>query len=379
MTVYFDNNATTPVDDRVVAAMLPYMGECFGNPSAIYHLGRSARTAVDEAREQVAALVGAHPTQVVFTSGGTEANNLALKGTVGGLGVQRIAYGAIEHSSVRNVVKALARRRVTVNEIRAVRSGNIERQEVRDVFHRHRPQLVSVMWVNNETGVIFDLPWIAEYCRNNDAILHTDAVQAAGKIPLDFANSGVHLMSLSSHKLYGPKGVGALIVDKALDIEPLFHGGGQEAGRRSGTESVAAIVGFGKAAELSLAEFAANANHTRRLRGILEEQIKFIEGVEVFGGDVVRVANTSFIGIRDIDAETLIMRLDEHDIALSSGSACSSKSGKPSAILLAMGVDEALARGAIRVSFSHYNTSDEVERFVGILGQLIGQLRSSSK
>ncbi|MCW8840132.1 MAG: cysteine desulfurase, partial [Gammaproteobacteria bacterium] len=240
--VYLDHNATTPLDERVLEAMLPYLRGRYGNPSSVYALGREARAALEQAREQVAELVSAHPSQVLFTSGGTEANNSALKGVARRAPQGRIAISEVEHASVQSPAAALARDGWQIDTLAVDGEGICHRETLQQALSE-QTRMVSVMWANNETGVVQPVAELAEICREQGVIFHTDAVQAAGKLALDFPASGAHLMSLSAHKLYGPKGVGALILDKAVDLEPLLHGGGQERGRRGGTENLAAIVG----------------------------------------------------------------------------------------------------------------------------------------
>ncbi len=370
MDVYLDNNATTAVDERVVAAMLPWLAENFGNPSAVYGAGRLARAALDQAREQVAALVGAHPSQVIFTSGGTEANNLAIKGAVVGLGLKKVAWSAVEHPSIRDLAPPLRRRGCEISELAVDPCGRVEPATVSAAV-AEGAGLVSVMWANNETGVIQDIPALAAAAREGGALFHTDAVQAAGKIEVDFGASGAHLMSLSSHKLYGPKGAGALIVDKRLDLEPLLHGGGQERGWRSGTENVPALVGFGMAAHLAREELAQRQKGLLALRCHLEQRLTQLEGVRIFAAEAERLPNTVYLGVAGMDGEALLMSLDGHGFAVASGSACKSRSTEPSKVLMAMGVEEKWARGAIRVSLGVKNTREEVDSFVDTLAQII--------
>lgn len=364
MSVYLDNNATTPVDERVLDSMLPYMRDQFGNPSSSYLLGRQARAAINLAREQVAALVNAHPSQVVFTSGGTEANNLAIKGTADRMSSGLIAISEAEHHSVSEAAQSMNDTGWTILKIAVDESGSIEDSSLNAVLSKV-PKLVSVMLANNETGVVNDITPVAELARQCGAILHTDAVQAAGKIPVDFLATGAHMMSISAHKLYGPKGAGALIVDKAIDTKPLFHGGGQEKGRRAGTENVAAIVGFGKAAELAQAELDRRFNHMQGLREYLENRlVTEFPQIRIFGQQAARLPNTIFFAVPGVDGETLLMALDQDGFAVSSGSACGTGEVEPSHVLQAMGVDSEQARGAVRVSMGKDSSRDELERFI---------------
>ena len=372
MPVYLDHNATTPLDPRVLDAMVPYLRDHYGNPSSLHLHGRTARAALDQAREQVAALVNAHPSQVVFTSGGTEANNYALKGVAAKLAPGRIAISAIEHSSLRGAAQALVAHGWQCDSIAVDEQCRVSSSALSAAL-KSAPRLVSVMMANNETGVIQDIAAISAQVRAVGAIMHTDAVQAAGKIAVDFEASGAHLMSLSAHKLYGPKGVGTLIVDKALDLEPLLQGGGHEMERRAGTENVAGIVGFGAAALLAHEELASRTSHLKTLCDALEQRLRGLPGVMVFAAQAQRVANTVLIGVPAIEGETLLMELDRHGIAVSSGSACASGSPDPSHVLLAMGIDPDLARRVIRISLGKDNTLADIDRLLTVLNEQISR------
>ena len=375
-SVYLDNNATTPIDERVLEAMLPYLKGRYANASSGHRLGREVRAAMDIARDQVAAFVNAHPSQVVFTSGGTEANNMAIKGVASRLSPGLIAVSAVEHSSVSEPAEALKRSGWSLKKIAVDSFGQIEETSLSSVVSQ-APKIMAVMMANNETGVLQDIVRMAETARTCGAIFITDAVQAAGKIPLDFSASGAHLMSLSAHKIYGPKGAGALIVDKAVDMEPLLHGGGHEKGRRAGTENVAAIVGFGKAAELAANELADRQSHMQELQGYLEEQlITDIPGLKIFGQQAERLPNTTFFAVPGLDGETLLMALDQAGLAVSSGSACGTGDVEPSHVLLAMGIDAGLARSAVRVSTGKDTSRDEINHFVKCLKEQIQVLQS---
>jgi len=370
MPVYLDHNATTPLDERALEAMLPYLRGHYGNPSSVHRFGRLARAAVETAREQVAALVNAHPTQVIFTGGGTEANNLAIKGVAAACRPGRLAIGATEHPSVAKAAAALTRR----GWRRDILDVDSEGRVVVDAL-APGTALVSVMLANNETGVIQDIAAVGAAARRAGAILHTDAVQAAGKINVDFAATGAQLLSLSAHKLYGPKGVGALIVDKAVEIEPLLSGGGQEQGRRAGTENVAGIVGFGAAAMLARERLDEYGRRMPELRRRLEAGLRALGGIEIFSARAERLPNTVGFGARGVDGETLLMGLDQAGMAVASGAACSSGSREPSPVLRAMGIERDLARGAIRVSLGHGNTEDEMDAFVAALAAQLARLR----
>lgn len=376
MSVYLDHNATTPLDERVLEAMLPFLGEHCGNPSSRHQAGRIARAAVDQARQQVAALVKAHPSQVVFTGGGSEANNLALFGVAERMTPGLLAVSRVEHSSVRAPAEVLQQRGWQLQEIDIDAQGNIDGDSLQAVLAA-KPAMLALMLANNETGVINDVAAVAEMARHHGAMVLSDAVQAAGKMELDFSATGAHMMSVSAHKIHGPKGVGALIVDKAVDMAPLVYGGGHEKGRRAGTENVAGIVGFGKAAELAIAELSARHEHTRLLRDHLEQTlVAAIPSVVIFAQHAQRLANCSFFAVPGLDGETLLMALDQGGFAVSSGSACSSGDTKPSHVLQAMGVERELARGAIRVSLGKDNNREEIDRFVACLKQQVDVLQS---
>ncbi len=373
--VYADHNATTPLDERVLEAMLPWLKGGFGNPSSVHALGREARAALDTAREQVAQLVGAHPSQVIFTSGGTEANNSALKGVAQRSPQGRIAISAVEHASVSEPAAALRRFGWLVDAIGVDEYGVCTPDTLMQALHGDT-RLVSVMWANNETGTVQPVQELADRCRERGVLFHTDAVQAAGKLPVDFAASGAHLMSLSAHKLYGPKGVGALIWDKAVDMEPLLHGGGQEKGRRGGTENLAAIVGFGRAAELAHIELADRRRHLVSLREQFEKRLaQDLPQAVIFAREAERLPNTVFLAVPGLEGQTLIMALDQQGIAVSSGSACGSEHTEPSGVLKAMGVDNDLALGAIRVSLGQDNTEADIDILAGSLVSQVKQLQ----
>jgi len=376
MAIYLDHNATTALDERVLQAMLPYLREEYGNPSSLHQPGRRARAALDTAREKVAALVNAHPSQVVFTSGGTEANNLAFKGVATRRAPGLLALSAAEHASVMGPAQALARQGWQLEHVMLDGSGRLDGDSLQSVLDSC-PALLALMMANNETGVLFDVAGVAAATREAGTVLLVDAVQAVGKLPVDFAASGAHLMSLSAHKIYGPKGVGALIVDKALDIEPLLHGGGQEKGRRAGTENVAAIAGFGKAAELALAELEQRRTHMRELQRHLEQRLRAeIPKIVLFGTDAERLPNTTYFAIPGIDGETLLGTLDQAGMAVASGSACGSGDVDPSHVLLAMGVERGLASAAVRVSLGKDSRREEIDAFVDQLKTQVKTLQS---
>ncbi|MCW9012496.1 MAG: cysteine desulfurase [Gammaproteobacteria bacterium] len=370
MPLYLDNNATTALDPQVLDAMLPYMQAIYGNPSSVHRYGRLTRDALEQARVQVARLAGAQPGQVIFTSGGTEANNLAIKGSLSGIAAGRIAVSAIEHASLLDAAHAMEKRAWQVDVI-AVDQNGIVSEGALSAALRDSTRLVSVMQANNETGVIQDVNSLCRITQAHDIWFHTDASQAAGKIAIDFAASGVNMMTLSSHKLYGPQGVGALIADRAIDIEAQLQGGGQERGLRSGTENIAGIVGFGMAAEIAQQQLDSRAEHTKNLRNALQRELDNISSIRTFAATADRLPNTVQFSVQGFDGEALLMQLDRKGIAVSSGSACHSGKTEPSHVLMAMGVEEQTARNAIRVSFGKDNKAEDVTLFMDVLKDII--------
>jgi len=364
--IYLDHNASSPLDPRVLEAMLPYLGKLYGNPSSLHRLGRISRSAVDAARGQVAALVGAESSQIIFTSGGTEANNLSLKGLAGKFPRGSIAIGATEHPSITAPAERLHLQGWQLHSLLVNANGLLSEASLA-ALPKTNLRFASVMLANNETGVIQDVSALAEWMKEHGAYLHCDAVQAAGKLPVDFSHLGAHLLSLSSHKIYGPKGAGALVLDKTVELVPLQEGGGQERDLRSGTENVAAIVGFGKAAELALAELESRRCHLLTLRQRLETGLMKLPGIHIFAQNAPRLPNTVQFGLSGMDGEALLMALDRKGFAVSSGSACASGAGEPSPVLLAMGADAETAKGAIRVSLGKDNTEAEVDALVAAL------------
>lgn len=374
--VYFDHNATTPLEPRVLEGMLPYLRDQYGNASSRHEYGRAARRAIDEARQRVAYAVGAHPTEVVFTSGGSEANNLFVKGAAACLKPGVVAISAIEHPCVREPAKALRRAGWTLREIAVDVNCRVASANFQAVLEE-KPALVSVMLANNETGVVQDIAALAAQAKPTRAWFHTDAVQAFGRRPVDFralSGAGVHALTLSAHKLGGPKGAGALVVDKRVELQPLIAGGGHERGLRSGTENVAAIVGFGLAAELAVARLDQNGRGLAGLRAELEAGL-VAQGATIFGAGAERLPNTSYFACPGIDGETLVGKLDRAGFAVAAGAACSSANPEPSHVLLAMGIPSSLARGAVRVSLGPDSTAAQVGDFLAALNTTILQLR----
>ncbi len=371
MSLYLDHNATAPLEPRVLDAMQPWLLGVHGNPASVHRPGRAAHEALEAARADVAALVGAQPAQVVFTGGGTEADNLALKGVCAGIPNGKLLVGSIEHSAVLGPADALAKLGWQVEHIPVDGEGRYDLAALKTMLAVGGVKLVSVMRANNETGVLQDVAAIAALVHGAGALLHCDAVQAAGKIPVDFKALGADLMTLSAHKMNGPRGVGALIMDRRVDLTPLVHGGGQEQGLRGGTENLAGIVGFGRAAALAKSELATRAEHPRVLRDALEAEVRKLPGARIFSSGAERLPNTLQFGIEGLDGEWLVMELDKRGIAVSSGSACHSGSGEPSHVLTAMGHEPAIAKGALRVSFGLGNTPADAQTVAKALNEIV--------
>ena len=368
--IYLDNNATTPIDPRVREAMLPFLGENFGNPSSPHAPGRAAREAVDKARGQVAALLGARADEIVFTSGGTESINTAIRGALAAQpGRRHIVTSSIEHSATKNLCEQLEREGCEVTWLRVDTCGNPDLEEYRSAL-RDDTAVVSVVWANNETGVLFPIEEMARLADGRRIVFHADAVQAAGKIPIDLARVPVHLLSLSAHKMHGPKGVGALFVRSGLGLPPLLRGGNQENGRRAGTENVSGIVGFGAAAELAKSALVGETSRIAKLRDDFENGVRTRFSQARFHGDPGhRLPNTSNFALPGLAATDLLAALDRLGICCSVGSACVSGSPHASHVLRAMGVGDDEAKSSLRFSFSRMNTPDEVKGALAALDE----------
>jgi len=374
--VYFDHNATTPLDPAVLAAMLPWLENQFGNASSRHEYGRQARQAIDEARQKVASAVNAHPTEVVFTSGGSEANNLFLKGAAACIKPGLLAVSSVEHPCVLMPAAQLARQGWELRHLAVDGAGIIKIEDYAETL-LDRPKLLSVMLANNETGVVQDVAALANAASAIGAWFHSDAVQALGKLAIDFRAfnaAGVHAMTLSAHKAGGPKGAAALVLDKRLEIQPLIAGGGHERGLRSGTENVPAIVGFGVAAELAASRVAELPARMRAMQVKLESGLAGL-GAKIFAVDANRLPNTSYFAFSNIDGETLVGKLDREGFAVASGAACSSANPEPSHVLRAMGISPDIARGAVRVSLGVSNTEAEIDQFINALQVTVGRLQ----
>lgn len=379
MRIYLDNNATTPIHPDVRAAMLPYLSQTFGNPSSIHSFGRETREAVYEAREKVARLIGAKSSEIIFTSGGTEANNLAIKGVaLAREGGGHIITSAIEHHAVLVPCQYLERKGFEVSFLPVDHDGLLDPDDVRRAI-TNKTILISIMHSNHEVGTLEPLEEIGKLAMERDIPFHTDAVQSGGKVPIDVSALGVNLLSLSAHKLYGPKGVGAMYLRNGTKILPQIFGGHQESNLRAGTENVAGIVGFGEAAEVALHEMQVDGEKICGLRDRLWEKIKEgVESVRLNGHPTKRLPNTLNIAFDCVEGESLMINLDLRGIAVSMGSACTSGSLETSHVLLAMGLSPIMARGSIRFSLGMENTQEEVEYTANTLEEIVRRLRSTS-
>jgi cysteine desulfurase len=375
--VYLDNSATTPVLPEVLEAMRPYFGERFGNASSIHHRGQETRAAVEAARESVAALLGCRAAEIVFTSGGTESDNLAIFGAV--RAGDHVISSPIEHHAVLNTCKHLETNGYEVTYVAVAENGRIDPAEVRRAL-RVNTKLISIMMANNETGVLQPITEIGKIADEADVCFHTDAVQAAGKVPIDVSLLGCDLLTISGHKVHGPQGVGALYVRKGTKIEPQLYGGRHERSRRAGTENVPGIVGLGKAAELARRGLSeGEASRVAALRDRLEQGIlNRVEAGHVNGAAASRVPNITNIRFDGIEGESLVIALDLKGLAISTGAACSSGSIEPSHVLLAMGLKTTEARGSVRFSLGKQNTNEDVEFAMTLVPDTVARLRELS-
>jgi cysteine desulfurase len=360
--IYLDNNATTQPDPEVVAAMLPFLTQWYGNASSVHRFGQRSRQALDEARSQVAALIGCDDAELVFTGGGTESINTALRGLLLSRSPRKqILTSTVEHSAVRELCKSLGQNGAEVLEIPVDEQGSPDLERLESVLSDDTA-LVTMMWANNETGVIMPVAEVAEMCRRRRVPFHCDATQAVGKLPIDVHGIPIDAMSFASHKFHGPKGVGGLFVRKGVRVRPLMIGGPQERNRRGGTENVPGIVGMGIIAKM----------RDRFEHAVLEN----IADTHVIGRTDMRLPNTTNIGFARLEAEAILLLLSEKGICASAGSACSSGSLEPSPVLAAMGIDGKIAHGAIRFSLSRYTTDEEIDQTLAVLPGLIGRLRA---
>lgn len=378
-TIYLDNNATTNIAPEVFQEMLPYLKEMYGNPSSMHTFGGQLHRKVEEARGKVARLIGAEPEEIIFTSCGTESDNTAIMSVVESLPQKRhIVTSRVEHPAVLNFCKHLARKGYRTTFVPVDKRGQLNMDEFRKALD-DGTLIVSLMYANNETGVIFPLMEIGEMLKERGILFHTDAVQAAGKIPIDLKKFTVDMLSLSGHKLHAPKGVGALYVRKGTRFSPYIIGGHQEHGRRAGTENVASIVGLGKACELAGENLYNEMTYLKALRDKLETALlKLCPDARVNGDTENRLPNTSNLSFEYVEGEAILLRLNEFGICASSGSACTSGSLEPSHVLRTMGVPATAIHGSIRFSLSRYNTEAEVKKVIEIMPGIIEELRNLS-
>ncbi|MBI4999952.1 MAG: cysteine desulfurase NifS [Euryarchaeota archaeon] len=376
--IYFDHAATTATDPLVVEAMLPYFTEKWGNPSSLHAFGQEAHAAMDEGRKRVAALVGAKPDEMVFTAGGSEADNLAIKGVAMAAGKGHIITSSIEHPAVLNTCKYLEARGFEATYLPVDKEGIVSPQDVAEAI-RKDTILITVMHSSNEIGALEPIEEIGKMASERGITFHTDAVQSVGKMPLDPRKMGAALVSMASHKIYGPKGIGALYVPKGMRIEPLMHGGGHERGLRSSTENVPGIVGFGKAAELALARMDTDIPRIQKMRDrIIDGILGSVPDAYLNGPRARRLPNNAHFRFSFIEGESLLLMLDMAGIAASTGSACSSKSLKASHVLLAIGLSPQEAHGSLRITLGRGNTDDEVKYFLEECPRVVESLRKMS-
>lgn len=374
--VYLDNSATTPVLPEVLDAMRPYFGEQFGNASSIHHHGQEARGAVERARESVAALLGCQASEIVFTSGGTEADNLAIFGIVGE--GDHVITSQVEHHAVLNACKQLESDGCEVTFLPVDGQGVVDPDGVRRAL-TSKTKLITVMLANNETGVLQPVEEIGKIAAEADIYFHADAVQAAGKVPVDVAEIGCDLIAISGHKIHAPQGIGALYVRKGTELRPMMYGGRHERSRRAGTENVPGIVGLGKAAELAKRDLEQGADRRMAaMRDRLERALLNLECAGVNGGGAPRVASTSSVHFDSIEGEALVIALDLKGLALSTGAACSSGAIEPSHVLLAMGMGSDSARASVRFSLGKQNTDEDVDYAIGLVPETVSRLRELS-
>ena len=374
--VYLDNNATTKPAPEVVAEMLPFLSEWYGNPSSVHRFGQRARQSIDEARARCAMLIGCGESELMFTAGGTESINSAVRGILAARAPRkRVVTTTVEHSATRELCQQLAKEGAEIVQVRVDREGTLDLDELRMAVTDDDTALVTIMWANNETGVLFPVEQVAEICRAKRVPYHCDGTQAVGKLPVDVAALGVDAMSFASHKFHGPKGVGGLFVRRGVRIRPLMIGGPQERGRRGGTENVPGIVGMGKAGELAK-DSLPQMSRVAALRDRLEREILAnIPDTHLMGGRDYRLPNTTNIAFARLEAEAILLLLSEQGVCASAGAACSSGSLDPSHVIRAMAIDDKIAHGAVRFSLSRYTTEGEIDRALEVLPRVIERLR----
>jgi len=377
--IYLDNNATTQLDPAVIEEMLPFLTRHYGNPSSGYGFAAMARKAINLARERLAALLGCEPVEIVFTSGGTESNNAVINSALQlETGGKRVITSAVEHSAVLRPCQDLAKRGYDVTFLGVDGHGNLDVAEMEAAI-RPGTALVSIMWANNETGVVFPIEKIAEICREKRVLFHTDAVQATGKIPMRLRDSPINFLSLSAHKFHGPKGVGALYISRQTRFSPLIAGGGQENGRRGGTENVASIVGLGKAAELAFKYLAEGQCNIRSMRDRFEKFVlEAVNGASVNGAGAARLPNTSSLSFEGTESASVLLLLDRQGICCSAGSACRTGSQEASHVLRAMNPSSDGARRSLRFSLGRFNSEAQINRAIEVVPKVIEKLRQVS-
>ena len=376
--IYLDNNATTQLDPAVIEEMLPFLTKYYGNPSSGYGFAATARKAINLARERLAALLGCEATEIIFTSGGTESNNAVINSALIDVRGKRVVTGSVEHSAVLRPCQDLAKRGCDVTSLGVDRDGNLDLAELEAAI-LPGTTLVSIMWANNETGMVFPIEEIAEICREKRVLFHTDAVQATGKIPMRLRDSPINFLSLSAHKFHGPKGVGALYVSRQTRFSPLIAGGGQENGRRGGTENVASIIGLGKAAEVALKYLAEGKCNVRSMRDRFEKSVlEAVSGASVNGAGAARLPNTSSLLFEGIESASALLLLDRQGICCSAGSACRTGSQEASHVLRAMNPSSDGARRSLRFSFGRFNTDAQIDRAIEVVPKVIDKLRQSA-
>ena len=378
-TVYMDNNATTKVAPEVLEAMQPFLSDLYGNPSSAYTFGGKVARDIREAREQVASILGASPEEIIFTSCGSESDNTAIMSALRtGKDKMRIVTSRVEHPAIKVLCNELAKQGYRITEIPVDREGRLDMEQYKESLTPDTA-IVSLMWANNETGVIFPVEEAARMARDRGILFHTDAVQAAGKIPIDLKNNAIDMLSISGHKLHAPKGVGVLYVRKGTKFSPFLIGGHQEGGRRGGTENTASIIALGKACELAANRLEEENTRVKALRDRLEnELLNRVPNSRVNGGAAERLPNTTSISFEYIEGESILLLMDEFGICASSGSACTSGSLQPSHVLRAMGVPFTMAHGSVRFSLSVYNTDEEVDFVCDKVPPIIEKLRGFS-
>ncbi len=378
--IYMDHSATSPVDPEVFEAMKPYFVDNFGNASTLYSLGRDARKAMEAARENVASLIGAKPEEVIFTSGGTESDNIAIKGTAYRLKNKgnHIITSAIEHPAVRETCKYLEKNGFEVTYLPVYEDGIVRVSDLEDAI-TDKTILITIMHANNEIGTIQPISEIGKIARENKIYFHTDAVQTVGKIPVNVEEMNVDMLSLSAHKVYGPKGIGALYVKKGVRLEPIIHGGGHEKGLRPGTENVSGIVGLGKACELAEKNLLEDTKYITNLRDkLIDGILDSIEQSYLDGHRTKRLPNNANLRFTGIEGESLVLHLDSKGVAASTGSACSSKSLEPSHVLIALGLEHVEAHGSLRLTLGKENTEEEVDYVITAVKEVVETLRKLS-